>query len=117
MFLVELVMNRLQPVQQKHVARAGALAASGSRRGRRVLLHRELEKLPLRHSAQRTRNPGIEETNDGLENPVRSVRIAPMNAEDTPVEAEHHRAVGMGDNSIDISETQLMEPDRELILE
>jgi hypothetical protein len=98
MFLVEPAMNYFEPVQQEHVAGAGTLAAPRSRG--RVFLHRELEKLALGRSAQRPTDPGIEETNDGLENPVRSVRVAPMNAENAPAETKHHRTVGVGDDSL-----------------
>jgi hypothetical protein len=62
-----------------------------------------LEKLALGRSAQHTRNPGIQETNDGLEHPIGREGVASMNPEDTPVEAEHHRTVGVGDDSINVS--------------
>jgi hypothetical protein len=87
-------------VQQQHVAGAGTVAAARSRRRRRVLLHRELEKLALGRSAPGAGNPGVEETNDCIEHPIGSVRVAPMNTENAPIEAEHHRTVSMGDDSL-----------------
>ena len=116
-FLVEPAMNRLEPVQQKHVAGTGALAAAGSRRRRRVLLHRELEKLALGEAAERARDSRVEEPNDCLEHPIGCVGVASMNAEDVPVEAEHHRAVGVGDDSINVSQPELLKPDGKVILE
>jgi hypothetical protein len=74
------VIKRLHPVKQEYIPWERTLAAAVSRRGWRVLLHRELEKLALGHSAQRPRNPGVEEANDRPEYPIRSVRVAPMNA-------------------------------------
>jgi hypothetical protein len=106
MILVEPAMEFLEPVKQQHVAGAGALAAAGPRRRWCVLLHRELEKLALGHAAERTRDSRIEEPNDCLEYPVGRVGIASMNAEDAPVEAEHHRTIGVGDDSLDIPQSK-----------
>jgi hypothetical protein len=103
MLLVEPAMELLEPVKQQHVARAGTLAALRSRRGWRVLLHRELEKLALGNAAERPRNPAVEETHDRLEHPVGRVGVASMNPEDAPVEAEHHRTVAVSDDSINVS--------------
>ena len=116
-FLVEPAMNRLQPVQQKHVAGAGALTAAGARRRWSVLLHWELEKLALGHSPQRTRNPGVQEANDCLEHPVGREGIASVDPQDPPVEAEHHRTVSVGDNSINVSQPELLKPDGKTILQ
>ena len=116
-FLVEPAMEFLEPVQQKHVTGTGALASPRSRRRRGMLLHRELEKLALGHAAERPTDSRVEEPNDCLEHPVGSVGIASMNPEDSPVEAEHHRAVGMGDDSINISQPELLKPDGKTILE
>jgi hypothetical protein len=117
MSLIELMMKRLQPVQQEQVAGAGALSAAGSRRRRRVLLYRKLEKFALGRAAEGTRNPAVEKADDCLEHPVWRKGIAPMNPEDAPVETEHHRPVGVGDDSINVSQPKLVEPERELILE
>jgi hypothetical protein len=105
-FLVEPAMNRLEPVEQEHVAGTGALAAPVTRRMGRMLLHRELEKLALCRSAERTRNPGIEETHDRLEHPVGRKGVASMNPQEAPVEAEHHRTVGVGDDSVDLPQSE-----------
>jgi len=116
-FLVEPAMNRLEPVQQQHVAGTGALAAAGARRRWRVLFYRELEKLTLGHAAERPRDSRVEEPNDCREHPIGRVRVASMNAEDPPVEAEHHRTIGVGDDSINISQPELLKPDGKAILE
>ena len=71
-----------------------------------VLLHREMEKLALGRAAERTRNSAVQETNDRLEHPVRRMGVASMNAEDTPVEAEHHRTIGVGDDSLDLPQAE-----------
>jgi hypothetical protein len=115
--LVELVIERLQPVKQEDIPWTGTLAAAGSRRGWCVHFYRELEKLALGHSAQRPRNPGVEVPNDCHEHPVGRVGVASMNAEDAPVEAEHHRTIGVGDDSINISQPELLKPDGKTILE
>jgi hypothetical protein len=106
MLLVEPAMEFLEPVKQQHVAGAGALAAPGSRRRWRVLFYRELEKLALGHAAKRPRNPGVQEAHDRLEHPVGRVGVASMDAEDAPVEAEHHCAVGVGDDSVDLPQSK-----------
>jgi hypothetical protein len=82
-----------------------------------MLFHSKLEKLPLGCPAERTRHSSAEEPNDGLENPIRCAGISPVNAEDSPVDTEHHRAVGVGDNSIDVPEPELVKPGRKEILE
>jgi hypothetical protein len=117
MFLVEPAMEFLEPVKQQDVAGAGALAAAGTRWRWHVLFYRELEKLTLGHAAKRPRDPRVEEPNDRLEHPVGRVRVASMNAEDSPVEAEHHRTIGVGDDSINISQPELLKPDGKTILE
>jgi hypothetical protein len=104
-FLVEFAMQRLQPVQQKHVARTSALA-SRSHLGWRMFLHRELEKFPLGRSAERARNPWVQEPNDRPEHSIRSVRVAAMNTESAPAETEHHRAVSVGEDSIYLPQSQ-----------
>jgi hypothetical protein len=116
-FLVEPAMEFLEPVQQEHVAGTGALSSAGSRRGRGMLLHRELEKLAFGHAAKRTRDSRVEEPNDRLEHPVGGVGVASMNPEDPPVEAEHHRTIGVGDDSINISQPEPLKPDGKAILE
>jgi hypothetical protein len=117
MLQVEPAMEFLEPVKQQDVAGAGALAALGSGRRWRVLLHRELEKLALGHAAKRPRDSRVEEPNDCREHPVGRVRVASMNPEDPPVEAEHHRTIGVGDDSINISQPELLKPDGKTILE
>lgn len=96
-------MCRLQPVQQEQVARPSPLATRWSRPTWRVLIHWKSEKLPLRCSTQRSGNPGIQETNYGLEHPIRGGRVAPMNPEHAPAETEHYRSIGVGNDAINVS--------------
>jgi hypothetical protein len=103
-------------VQQKHVTGSGAFAAGGFLRGR-VLFHWKLEKLPLGCPAERTRHSSVEEPNDGLENPIRCVGVSSVNAEDSPVDTEHHGPIGVGDDTIDVPEPEFLKPGRKEILE
>jgi hypothetical protein len=117
MFLVEFAMARLQPVQQEHVTGTGPLATSLSCRRRRVLIHRESQKLPLGRSSQRPGNPGIQEPNDGPEDLIRSGRVAAMNPENSPLKTEHYCPVRVSDDSIHVSQPQFLEPVRKTIFE
>ncbi len=83
------------------------LAGTWPRPRRRVILDRERQELSLRRPPQHPRDSRIEEPYDRLQHLVRCVGVASMNAEDPPAETEHHRAVGMGDDPIDISEPEL----------
>jgi hypothetical protein len=82
-----------------------------------VSLDREAEKLPFGCAAKHPRDSRVQKANDRLEHPVRRVRVAAMNAENSPAETEHHRSVGVGDDPINISQPELVEPDREVIVE
>jgi hypothetical protein len=82
-----------------------------------VLIHRKLEKLALGGSTERSRNSGIQEPHDSLEHPVRSGRIAAMNPKDPAAETQHHRPVGVGDDSINLSQPELLKPRREALFQ
>jgi hypothetical protein len=116
MLRVQLPVPRFQPMQQKHVSGMGTIATPWSRCRGRVLLHREPEKLTLRRSTERSRNLGIQEPYDGLEHSIRSGRVAPMNSENPPAETEHHRSIGLCDDPVNVSEAELLESERKLIL-
>jgi hypothetical protein len=104
-------------VQQEHVARPSAFAATGSIRRWRVLLHRELKKLALGRSPQSTRDPGIQEPNDGPQHLIRSGGKATMQPENSPAKTQHYGPVGVGDNSINLSQPELVQSDRKLIVQ
>lgn len=106
MLLVELVMERLEPVKQEHVARARTLAAAVTRPGRRIRMHRERQELALRGATKPSRNSGIQKPNHCLQHAIRSEGVAPMYAEDALAEAQHHRLVRVGEDVLDIPETE-----------
>jgi hypothetical protein len=113
---VEVAMKRLQPVEQEQVTGAGTLPAGGPLR-RGVLLDRKPKELPLSGPSKRPRNPGIEEPNNRLKHAIRSGRVAPMHSEHPPLKTEHHRTIGMGHDPINVSQTELVESSRELIVQ
>jgi hypothetical protein len=103
---------------KKHqISRTRPLATRGPLRRWGIELYREFEKLSFRGSSERSRHPGIQEADDCLEDTIRSEGIAPMYPENPPAEAEHHRLVGMRDNSFDLPQTECLQAVRKTILE
>jgi hypothetical protein len=103
---VQALVQGCEPVQEDQIAGASPLTHARSRRGWRMRLHRKRQELPLRRPAEHTRNTAVQKTHDRLEHPVRSKGVASMNTEDTPVEAEHHRTVGVGNDSLYLPEAE-----------
>ena len=98
---VKIAMQGLQPVQQRHVAWAGALRPLRSRPGRGVLVYRKRQKLPLRQASQGTGHPRIQEAHDGAQHAVWGECVAAMYPEHLTVQAEHNCAVGVYHDPID----------------
>ncbi len=103
---VELSMQAFEAVKQRDISRAGALLSFGSQPGRRILMYRERQELALGGAPEPTRNSGIQKPNHCLQHPIRSEGVAPMYAEDAPAEAQHHRMVRVGEDVLDIPETE-----------
>jgi len=114
---VQILVKRDEAVQQDQIARPGLLPGTWPGPRRRVILDRERQEFALRRPPQHPRDSRIEEAYDRLQDLVRCVGVASMNAEHPPAETEHHRAVGVGDDPIDISESELLQPERQVILE
>jgi hypothetical protein len=114
---IQLTMERLETMEQTHVARPRWLLPAGPRWRRRMFLHGKLEKLALSHTAEDSGNPGIKKPDNRFQNGIRSVRVAAMNPQNPPVQAEHDGAVRVGDDSIDIAQPQLLKPGREMVIE
>jgi hypothetical protein len=106
MLRVQSLVRPGEPVQKDQITGARPFPCARPGPGRSVRLHRKRQELALGRPAEHPRNPAVEETHDRLEYPVRRKRVASMNTEDTAVEAEHHRTVGMGVNPFDLSETE-----------
>ena len=110
-------MQRLEAMEQPHVARTRPLPAPGWCRRSRVFFHGELEKLPFRRPAKHPRNPRVEKPDDCLQHGIGSVRVTAMNPEHSAVKAQHDGAVGMGDDFIDVSEPELPKPEWEMVVQ
>jgi hypothetical protein len=117
MALVQLPMQGLQPAEQDHVSRSGPLLPGGAVRRWDVGAHRESQKLPLGGPAERTSDPGVEEPYNRLQDRIGSKPVATMDAESPSMQAQHHRAVGMGEDPFHIPETQCPKAVRQTILE
>lgn len=108
---VEPLVGLAQAVEQQQVARARPLVPR--RPGRRwgVPLHRKVEELALRYAPYRPRQPWVEESDDGSEDPVRRLGIPPMQAQHpSRAEAYHHDPIGVGDDSGDAAKAELAQP-------
>ncbi len=111
MLVVESLMELLESVQKEQVTRLGPVAARRHLACRRVFLDRKRQKLPLGESSKRTRDSGIQKTNDGAQDTVGSRRIASMQSQHTTrIEADHHGAVGVCADALDVAETEEREP-------
>jgi hypothetical protein len=71
-----------------------------------VLLYRKGQELALGRPPEYPGDSRIQEPDNRLEDTIRGKGIASMNAENAPVEAEHHRTVGMGDDSLDLPQSE-----------
>jgi hypothetical protein len=106
---VQLAMQRFDSMEQENVARPRTLPADVLGR-RRMLFHREVQKLPLGGSSEATRNPGIEESDNGLEHLIRGGRVAPMDPEHRPAETKHDSSIGVSKHPIDIPQSEISKP-------
>jgi hypothetical protein len=104
--IVELAMEGLQPMEQHKVARVGPPATRRPLRCRRVEVNRKFEELSFCGASQCPRHPRIQKPNHCLQHAVRRKAVAPMDAEDAPTQAEHHRLVRVGEDSFDSLETE-----------
>ena len=71
--VVESLVELLESVQKEQVTRLGPVVTRGRLAGRLVLLDRKRQELSLGESSKRTRNSGIQKTNDGTQDTVRAV--------------------------------------------
>jgi hypothetical protein len=73
-----------------------------------MLLHRKVEELALRYAPHRPRQPRVEESDNGPEDPVRCMGIPPMHAQHpSRAEAYHDDPIGVGDDSGDTAKAEL----------
>lgn len=105
---VEAVVGPAQAVEQHQVAGTRPFAPRRLWRSRGMLLHRKVEELALRNAPHRPRQPWVEESDDGPEDPVRRMGIPPMQAQHpTRAEAYHDDPIGVGDDSGDTAKAEL----------
>jgi hypothetical protein len=71
-------------------------------------LHRKIDELALGNAALSPRQAGVEEPDDGPEDPVRRAGIPSMQAQHPPrAEAYHDDPIGVGDDSGDAAKAEL----------
>lgn len=75
-----------------------------------VGMHRKLEKFALRGPAQRSRKARVQEPNDRLQDMVGSKPIPPVDSEHSPVQAQHDRLIGVGEDPVHLPQTQGLQP-------
>src|SRR3954471_2859041 len=97
-----------KPMEEEQVARTSPLPSARPGPGRGMRLDRKGQELPLGGPSQRFGHPGIEEPHDGCKHAIRGERIAAMNSKHPLAEAEHYRAIGMGNHTIDFCEAKCM---------
>jgi hypothetical protein len=107
---VQMPMELPKPTEQPQVSRTGSFSTRRPLRGQCIGLNREVEKLPLGGSSERARDPGIQKPNDGLQHAIRRETIAPVDPEDPPAKAQHHRLVRMSQDLFDVPETERLQP-------
>ena len=110
-------MQELQSVQQDQVPRPRPLPAYRLFGRRGVGRHREPQELPFGSPPEPEGYPRIQETNDGCQNRIRGKSVAPVDSKNSPAQAEHHRAVGMGENLFDVIEPQCLKPVGQAVFE
>jgi hypothetical protein len=72
-----------------------------------MLLHRKVEELALRYAPHRPRQPWVEESDDGPEDPVRRLGIPSMQPQHSSrAEAYHDDPIGVGDDSGDTAKAE-----------
>jgi hypothetical protein len=104
---VEPLVGLAQAVEQPQVARTRTLAPLRPWRSRRMPLHRKIDELTLSHAPLRPWQAGVEEPDDGLEDPVRRVGIPSMQPQHPArTEAYHDDPIGVGDDSGDAAKAQ-----------
>jgi hypothetical protein len=103
---VQSLMKAGEPVQQDQITRASSLPRARPRPGWRVRLNRKRQELALGRPAEHPRHSRIQEPDNRLEHAIRSKGIASVNPENTLTEAEHHGAVSMGKDPVDLLETE-----------
>jgi hypothetical protein len=81
-----------------------------------VRLHRKRQELAFGGAAASPRNPRVEEPDNGFQHTIGGVGVALVNPENALIAAEHYRAVRMGQDPLDISETECQKPDCETVL-
>jgi hypothetical protein len=97
---VQLPMKAGEPVQEDQIPGASPLPRARPRPRWGVQLHRKRQELAFGCSAARPRNPRVEEPDNGFQHTIGGISVAPVNPENALIEAEHHRTVGVGDNSL-----------------
>jgi hypothetical protein len=114
---VKSLVKAGESVQEDQIARAGPLPRAGPRPGRGVLLYRKRQELALGRPPEYPGDSRIQEPDNRLEDTIRGKGIASMNAENAPVEAEHHRSVGMSLNVFDVPEAESLQSGWEAVFE
>jgi hypothetical protein len=114
---VQLTMEALQAMEKPDISGTRSLGTRRSLRRRSIELYRKLKKLSLSRSPEHPRNPGIQKPDDCLQHPIRSEGVAPVDAENPPVEAEHHRLVRMGYDPLDLPQPERRQSPWKTVLE
>jgi hypothetical protein len=113
---VQLAMQLLQSMEQPQVSRTSSFPTNRPVRGRSIGLNREVEKLPLRGASERSGNPRIQKPNHSLQHAIGRERVAPVDPENPPAQAQHHCLICVGEDSVHVPETKYDEPLRKTIL-
>jgi hypothetical protein len=115
---VQLAMEVLQPMEQKHISRTRAFPPRRSLRCRSIRMDRKLEELPFGRTPPRAGHSWIQELDDRLEDSVRRKGIAAMDPKNPPSsDTEHHSLIGMGDDLGDVSEAEGLQSGRETVFQ
>lgn len=114
---VELAVQSLEPMEQPYVSRTSTLSPLGSRFRCRIGMHRELQELPFRRSPLSPRDSWIQKLHHRLQHVIRRKGISPVYPEDPPAQAQHDCLIRVGENPLDIPETQRLQPLGKTVLE
>jgi hypothetical protein len=105
---VELSMQLLESMEESQIARAWPVPPLRSLRGGNVGMNRKIQELSLGMSPEHAVNSRVQKPNDGLQYAVGSKCVASVDAEYPPAQAQHHGAVGVRQDALNIPQTQCL---------
>src|SRR5215204_3942986 len=103
---VEVPMHSIQPLEQGAIARAGPVSGVEPFGGPGIGPDRKPKKFAFSFQPQAPRHTRAEEPNYRLQHSIGGKSVAPVDPQHSAIEAENYRPIGVGQDSVDVSQTQ-----------